>query len=137
MWPTCWLSGSTDAKALKAAPPLPAVRMNLPPGLHIRGLQSRYSATQLHLHWGDQSDPHGSEHTVGGKHFAAEVSSGARLAGAAWQWVVWHPLPGWCAGKIRTAFMLCMPTPALSAAQEEVAAFATQFTCSVLVPCPT
>ncbi|KAI5936827.1 Carbonic anhydrase 12 [Manis javanica] len=50
-----------------------SVRMNLPPGLHIRGLQSRYSATQLHLHWGDQSDPHGSEHTVGGKHFAAEL----------------------------------------------------------------
>ncbi|KAK2491660.1 hypothetical protein MC885_019436 [Smutsia gigantea] len=50
-----------------------SVRMNLPPGMHVQGLQSRYSATQLHLHWGDQNDPHGSEHTVGGKHFAAEL----------------------------------------------------------------
>ncbi|KAF5925372.1 hypothetical protein HPG69_001816 [Diceros bicornis minor] len=57
-----------------------SVKMNLPPGMHIQGLQSRYSATQLHLHWGDQNDPHGSEHTVGGEHFAAEVSGAARLA---------------------------------------------------------
>nr|KAF6391419.1 carbonic anhydrase 12 [Pipistrellus kuhlii] len=49
------------------------VQLTLPPGMHIQGLPSRYSATQLHLHWGDQNDPHGSEHTVGGKHFAAEL----------------------------------------------------------------
>uniref|UniRef100_A0A5F5PPE9 carbonic anhydrase n=1 Tax=Equus caballus TaxID=9796 RepID=A0A5F5PPE9_HORSE len=49
------------------------VKMNLPQDMHIQGLQSRYSATQLHLHWGDQNDPHGSEHTIGGKHLAAEL----------------------------------------------------------------
>ncbi|XP_037358545.1 carbonic anhydrase 12 isoform X1 [Talpa occidentalis] len=50
-----------------------SVRLNLPPDLHIHGLPFRYSATQLHLHWGSSNDPHGSEHTVGGKHFAAEL----------------------------------------------------------------
>uniref|UniRef100_A0A8C8YL24 Carbonic anhydrase n=1 Tax=Prolemur simus TaxID=1328070 RepID=A0A8C8YL24_PROSS len=49
------------------------VKLNLPPDMHIQGLPSRYTATQLHLHWGDQNDPHGSEHTVSGKHFAAEL----------------------------------------------------------------
>uniref|UniRef100_A0A8C8YTU9 Carbonic anhydrase n=1 Tax=Prolemur simus TaxID=1328070 RepID=A0A8C8YTU9_PROSS len=50
-----------------------SVKLNLPPDMHIQGLPSRYTATQLHLHWGDQNDPHGSEHTVSGKHFAAEL----------------------------------------------------------------
>uniref|UniRef100_A0A2K6FZ47 Carbonic anhydrase n=1 Tax=Propithecus coquereli TaxID=379532 RepID=A0A2K6FZ47_PROCO len=49
------------------------VKLNLAPDMHIQGLPSRYSATQLHLHWGDQNDPYGSEHTVSGKHFAAEL----------------------------------------------------------------
>uniref|UniRef100_A0A8P0NU80 Carbonic anhydrase n=1 Tax=Canis lupus familiaris TaxID=9615 RepID=A0A8P0NU80_CANLF len=49
------------------------VRLNLVPDMHIQGLRSRYTATQLHLHWGNQNDPHGSEHTVAGKHFAAEL----------------------------------------------------------------
>lgn len=66
------------------ASPLPTVKLRLPPSMHIQGLPSRYSATQLHLHWGNQNDPHGSEHTVGGKHFAAEVS---RVPG-------WQKLPG-------------------------------------------
>ncbi|XP_023111013.2 carbonic anhydrase 12 isoform X5 [Felis catus] len=52
-----------------------SVRLNLPSDMHIQGLRSRYSAAQLHLHWGNQNDPHGSEHTVGGKHFAAEMGS--------------------------------------------------------------
>ncbi|KAM7158352.1 carbonic anhydrase 12 isoform 2-T2 [Molossus nigricans] len=50
-----------------------SVKLELPAGLHIQGLPSRYSAKQLHLHWGNQNDPHGSEHIVGGKHFAAEL----------------------------------------------------------------
>ncbi|XP_027427932.1 carbonic anhydrase 12 isoform X7 [Zalophus californianus] len=50
-----------------------SVRLNLTPDMHLQGLRSRYTATQLHLHWGNQNDPHGSEHTVGGKHFAAEL----------------------------------------------------------------
>ncbi|XP_008065356.1 carbonic anhydrase 12 [Carlito syrichta] len=50
-----------------------SVKLNLLPDMHIQGLQSRYSATQLHLHWGNRNNSHGSEHTVGGKHFAAEL----------------------------------------------------------------
>ncbi|ELW71315.1 Carbonic anhydrase 12 [Tupaia chinensis] len=50
-----------------------SVKLTLPQEMHIQGLPSRYSAMQLHLHWGSRSDPHGSEHTVGGKHFAAEL----------------------------------------------------------------
>ncbi|XP_053450909.1 carbonic anhydrase 12 isoform X2 [Nycticebus coucang] len=50
-----------------------SVKLNLVPGMHIQGLPSRYSATQLHLHWGNPSNPQGSEHTVGGRHFAAEL----------------------------------------------------------------
>ncbi|XP_012657308.1 carbonic anhydrase 12 isoform X3 [Otolemur garnettii] len=49
------------------------VKLNLLPGMHIQGLPSRYSATQLHLHWGNPTNPLGSEHTVGGRHFAAEL----------------------------------------------------------------
>ncbi|XP_007166034.1 carbonic anhydrase 12 isoform X1 [Balaenoptera acutorostrata] len=50
-----------------------SVKLKLPQDMHIQGLGARYNASQLHLHWGDQNEPHGSEHTVGGKHFAAEL----------------------------------------------------------------
>ncbi|XP_007956213.1 carbonic anhydrase 12 [Orycteropus afer afer] len=50
-----------------------SVKLNLIPDMYIQGLQSRYRATQLHLHWGNQNNPHGSEHTIGGRHFAAEL----------------------------------------------------------------
>nr|XP_058913761.1 carbonic anhydrase 12 isoform X3 [Kogia breviceps] len=50
-----------------------SVKLKLPKDMNIQGLGARYNASQLHLHWGDQKDPHGSEHTVGGKHFAAEL----------------------------------------------------------------
>uniref|UniRef100_G1SM71 Carbonic anhydrase n=1 Tax=Oryctolagus cuniculus TaxID=9986 RepID=G1SM71_RABIT len=50
-----------------------SVRLNLPPDMYLQGLPSRYTATQLHLHWGNRNDPYGSEHTVGGKQFAAEL----------------------------------------------------------------
>ncbi|XP_004629007.1 carbonic anhydrase 12 isoform X4 [Octodon degus] len=51
-----------------------SVRLHLHPDMHIRGLGShRYRATQLHLHWGDSKEPFGSEHTISGKHFAAEL----------------------------------------------------------------
>ncbi|KAM6202466.1 carbonic anhydrase 12 [Rhynchocyon petersi] len=50
-----------------------SVKLSLSPDMHIQGLPSRYSATQLHLHWGNQNKPQGSEHTVGGRHFAAEL----------------------------------------------------------------
>lgn len=89
------LSGSTQlARALKTAPLLPTVKVKLPKDMQVRGLGARYNASQLHLHWGDKNDPHGSEHTVGGKHFAAEVSGVAQLAGDSWRCVVWHS-PTW------------------------------------------
>ncbi|XP_007467269.1 PREDICTED: carbonic anhydrase 12 isoform X2 [Lipotes vexillifer] len=50
-----------------------SLKLKLPKDMHIQGLGARYNASQLHLHWGDQNEPHGSEHTVGGKHFAAEL----------------------------------------------------------------
>ncbi|XP_004578406.1 carbonic anhydrase 12 isoform X1 [Ochotona princeps] len=50
-----------------------SVKLNLPPDMHLQGLQSRYTATQLHLHWGNRDDPYGSEHVVDGKQFAAEL----------------------------------------------------------------
>ncbi|XP_026979042.1 carbonic anhydrase 12 isoform X1 [Sagmatias obliquidens] len=50
-----------------------SVKLKLPKDMHIQGLGARYNASQLHLHWGDENEPHGSEHTVGGKHFAAEL----------------------------------------------------------------
>ncbi|XP_035300548.1 carbonic anhydrase 12 isoform X4 [Cricetulus griseus] len=50
------------------------VRLNLNSDMYIQGLQPhQYRAEQLHLHWGNRNDPHGSEHTVSGKHFAAEL----------------------------------------------------------------
>lgn len=65
------------ARALKAASPFFTVRLNLNSDMYIQGLQShQYRAEQLHLHWGNRNDPHGSEHTVSGKHFAAEVREG-------------------------------------------------------------
>nr|BAE34296.1 unnamed protein product [Mus musculus] len=51
-----------------------SVRLNLNSDMYIQGLQPHhYRAEQLHLHWGNRNDPHGSEHTVSGKHFAAEL----------------------------------------------------------------
>nr|XP_056722004.1 carbonic anhydrase 12 [Euleptes europaea] len=50
-----------------------SVKMSLSPTMHVRNLPNKYSAVQLHLHWGSQNKQEGSEHTVGGKHFAAEL----------------------------------------------------------------
>nr|XP_014430804.1 carbonic anhydrase 12 isoform X2 [Pelodiscus sinensis] len=50
-----------------------SVRMSLFPTMHIRNLPFQYTANQLHLHWGNRNKPEGSEHTISGKHFAAEV----------------------------------------------------------------
>ncbi|KAB1277734.1 Carbonic anhydrase 12 [Camelus dromedarius] len=67
-------SGITQlARDLKTAFLHPAVKLKLPKDMQIQGLGARYNASQLHLHWGDRNDPHGSEHTIGGKHFAAEL----------------------------------------------------------------
>ncbi|KAM5332289.1 carbonic anhydrase 9 isoform 2-T2 [Glossophaga mutica] len=63
-------------------PPLPnlrlrnnghTVQLTLPPGLVLAlGPGREYRAMQLHLHWGSASRP-GSEHTVGGHRFPAEI----------------------------------------------------------------
>lgn len=63
------------ARVLNASPLYPTVKLYLHPDMYIQGLDShRYRAIQLHLHWGDSKEPFGSEHTISGKHFAAEVS---------------------------------------------------------------
>ncbi|XP_053425152.1 carbonic anhydrase 9 isoform X2 [Nycticebus coucang] len=63
-------------------PPLPELRLRnnghtvqltLPPGLQMAlGPGQEYRALQLHLHWGAPGRP-GSEHTVDGRHFPAEI----------------------------------------------------------------
>ncbi|XP_073662362.1 carbonic anhydrase 9 isoform X6 [Tursiops truncatus] len=51
------------------------VQLSLPPGLEMAlGPGQEYRALQLHLHWGAAGRP-GSEHTVGGHRFPAEVSA--------------------------------------------------------------
>ncbi|NWH56958.1 CAH12 anhydrase, partial [Geococcyx californianus] len=50
-----------------------SVKMYLSPAMHIRNLPFEYAASQLHLHWGNRNKSEGSEHTVSGKHFAAEL----------------------------------------------------------------
>ncbi|XP_062819168.1 carbonic anhydrase 12 [Anolis carolinensis] len=50
-----------------------SVKMSLSPSMLIRSLPSQYTAAQLHFHWGNRNKQEGSEHTVGGKHFAAEL----------------------------------------------------------------
>ncbi|KAG9341244.1 hypothetical protein JZ751_019685 [Albula glossodonta] len=50
-----------------------SVQLSLPPRMQLSGLPHLYSAVQLHLHWGSPSLPPGSEHTVNGRRFAAEL----------------------------------------------------------------
>ncbi|XP_013227647.2 carbonic anhydrase 12 [Columba livia] len=50
-----------------------SVKMYLSPTMYIRNLPFEYTASQLHLHWGNRNKSEGSEHTVSGKHFAAEM----------------------------------------------------------------
>ncbi|XP_075432330.1 carbonic anhydrase 12 isoform X2 [Ascaphus truei] len=49
------------------------VMMSLPPTMYKNGQLFRYTVSQLHFHWGNQANPTGSEHSIGGKKFAAEV----------------------------------------------------------------
>uniref|UniRef100_A0A8C0E7C3 Carbonic anhydrase n=1 Tax=Bubo bubo TaxID=30461 RepID=A0A8C0E7C3_BUBBB len=50
-----------------------SVKMYLSPTMYLRNLPFEYTASQLHLHWGNRNKSEGSEHTVSGKHFAAEL----------------------------------------------------------------
>lgn len=75
-----WLSG-LGRSPLTCYPSL-AVQLTLPPGLQMAlGPGREYQALQLHLHWGAAGRP-GSEHTVGGHRFPAEVSSSSSSRGA-------------------------------------------------------
>lgn len=56
------------------------VKMNLSSAMRIRNFSFQYSAAQLHLHWGNRNKQEGSEHTISGRHFAAEVRSSGPLA---------------------------------------------------------
>uniref|UniRef100_A0A8C2WBE1 Carbonic anhydrase n=1 Tax=Cyclopterus lumpus TaxID=8103 RepID=A0A8C2WBE1_CYCLU len=50
-----------------------SVQISLPSKMHISSLPQRYTAAQLHLHWGSSSRLTGSEHTVNSKQYAAEM----------------------------------------------------------------
>ncbi|XP_054862498.1 carbonic anhydrase 12 isoform X2 [Amphiprion ocellaris] len=50
-----------------------SVQISLPSKMHISSLPHRYTAAQLHFHWGSSNQPTGSEHTVNSKQYAAEM----------------------------------------------------------------
>ncbi|XP_043933685.1 carbonic anhydrase 12 [Protopterus annectens] len=50
-----------------------SVKVSLPATMYISSLKHKYTAVQLHLHWGDQKRPQGSEHTFNDRRFAAEL----------------------------------------------------------------
>ncbi|RXM33161.1 Alpha-mannosidase 2C1 [Acipenser ruthenus] len=50
-----------------------SVKMSLPSTMYISSLPHRYSAAQLHLHWGSTDHLGGSEHTINGKQYPAEM----------------------------------------------------------------
>ncbi|XP_067832129.1 carbonic anhydrase 14-like [Heptranchias perlo] len=49
------------------------VQMTLPPTMYISSLPERYTAVQLHFHWGSSEQPEGSEHQVDGERASAEL----------------------------------------------------------------
>ncbi|XP_064416715.1 carbonic anhydrase 14 isoform X2 [Latimeria chalumnae] len=49
------------------------VEMALPISMWLQGLPARYTAVQLHLHWGSEGYPGGSEHLLDGEVFPAEM----------------------------------------------------------------
>ncbi|XP_077452862.1 carbonic anhydrase 14 [Stigmatopora argus] len=63
----------TAQKPLKVKNNGHTVQVGLPWTMSVSGLPGRYAAAQLHLHWGSKSNPAGSEHTVDGKRYAAEL----------------------------------------------------------------
>ncbi|XP_051918200.1 carbonic anhydrase 12 [Hippocampus zosterae] len=50
-----------------------SIQVVLPSMMTISGLPQRYTAAQLHIHWGSKTSPLGSEHTVDSKQYAAEL----------------------------------------------------------------
>lgn len=49
------------------------VQLSLPPTLHLGGLPRKYTAAQLHLHWGQRGSLEGSEHQINSEATAAEL----------------------------------------------------------------
>lgn len=58
-------------------PPIPTsfltVQLSLPSTLHLGGLPRKYTAAQLHLHWGQKGSQKGSEHQINSAATVAEV----------------------------------------------------------------
>ncbi|XP_042266899.1 carbonic anhydrase 12 isoform X2 [Thunnus albacares] len=50
-----------------------SVQISLPSKMHISSFPHRYTAAQLHFHWGSFNRPAGSEHMVNSKQYAAEM----------------------------------------------------------------
>ncbi|XP_074532915.1 carbonic anhydrase 12 isoform X2 [Halichoeres trimaculatus] len=50
-----------------------SVQLSLPSKMYISSLPHRYTAAQLHLHWGSSGKPAGSEHLVNNRQYAAEL----------------------------------------------------------------
>ncbi|KAI4872189.1 hypothetical protein NFI96_031031 [Prochilodus magdalenae] len=50
-----------------------SVVLSLSPRMYLSGLAHHYTAAQLHFHWGSPNVQAGSEHTVNGKQFVAEM----------------------------------------------------------------
>ena len=59
----------------------PSVQIDLPPTMVItKGLPGRYTAVQMHLHWGGWDlEASGAEHTIDGIRYMAEVGLKKRL----------------------------------------------------------
>ncbi|KAM9294543.1 carbonic anhydrase 14-like [Gastrophryne carolinensis] len=49
------------------------VKVSLPPSMRLRGLLNNYTAVQLHLHWGSEAQPGGSEHQVDDHTYPGEL----------------------------------------------------------------
>ncbi|XP_059496148.1 carbonic anhydrase 12 isoform X2 [Stegostoma tigrinum] len=50
-----------------------AAKMTLPPTMQMITASHRYTAVQLHLHWGSETEALGSEHTINGRHYPSEL----------------------------------------------------------------
>ncbi|XP_075834224.1 carbonic anhydrase 14 isoform X3 [Microtus pennsylvanicus] len=55
------------------------VQLSLPSTLHLGGLPRKYTAAQLHLHWGQKGSQEGSEHQINSEATVAEACSVAAL----------------------------------------------------------
>ncbi|XP_055459692.1 carbonic anhydrase 14 isoform X2 [Psammomys obesus] len=73
---TCLLYSPTDMSSLVLSLWIyetMAIQLSLPPSLHLGGLPRKYTAAQLHLHWGQKGSREGSEHQIDGEATAAEL----------------------------------------------------------------